>query len=191
MSLHLVLSTEMSGANFFWWNSTNSQIVRNKSTCGQYKKKILVWIASLGLKWHCPLLVSTHMVCERLPAMQEQTRLVKFLVQNSLSAPTQVFEECGATYPPPPPPLPKFGQDLGLQVWICPPTLPPQTNSKIWPDWGTLDFSWSRVHSPPPNENLARLRDFGCELGQSNNPPPPTPMTCPHENQLFPLISIS
>ena len=33
--------------------------------------------------------------------MQEQARLVKFLEQNSLSAPTQVFEECGVQNTPP------------------------------------------------------------------------------------------
>ena len=85
------------------------------------------------------------MVCERLPAMQEQTRLVKFLVQNSLSAPTQVFEECGATYSPPPfqnlvrtwdfrfefvlPPSPqqtqKFGQIEGLWILVGPEYTPP------------------------------------------------------------------
>ena len=51
-------------------------------------------------------LVSTHVVCERISAMQEQARLPEFLVQNSLSAPTQAFEECGvqSTLPLPPPP---------------------------------------------------------------------------------------
>ena len=50
-------------------------------------------------------LVSTHVVCERLSAMQEQARLVKFLVQSSLNAPAQVFQECcihnSQEYPPP------------------------------------------------------------------------------------------
>ena len=46
-------------------------------------------------------LVSTHVVCERLTAMQQQARLPEFLVQNSLSAPTQVFQECWSGVPPP------------------------------------------------------------------------------------------
>ena len=56
-------------------------------------------------------LVSKH-------AMQEQARLVKFLAQNSLSAPTQVFEECGVcgVQNTPIPWKWKFGQDLGLWV---------------------------------------------------------------------------
>ena len=52
------------------------------------------------------------MVCERLSAMQEQARLLEFCVQNSLSAPTEVFEECGI-------PLQKI---------------------KIWSGLGTLSF---------------------------------------------------
>ena len=35
------------------------------------------------------------MMCVRLSAMQEQARLREFCAQNSLSAPTQVFVECG------------------------------------------------------------------------------------------------
>ena len=49
------------------------------------------------------LLISLHTrsVCERLSAMQEQVGLLEFLVQNFLSAPTQVFEECWFGVPPP------------------------------------------------------------------------------------------
>ena len=41
------------------------------------------------------LLVPTHVVCERLSVMQRRARLREFLAQNSLSAPTKVFEKCG------------------------------------------------------------------------------------------------
>ena len=47
-------------------------------------------------------LVSTHVVYERLCIMQRQARLRKILIQNSLSVPTQVFEECGVQSTPPP-----------------------------------------------------------------------------------------
>ena len=40
------------------------------------------------------LLVSTHVVCERLSVMHYTFQLPEFLVQNSMSAPTQVFQEC-------------------------------------------------------------------------------------------------
>ena len=54
------------------------------------------------------LLVCTHVVCERLSAMQERARLGAFLVQNTLSAPTQAFEECGAQ---------KIVRDVGRLGW--------------------------------------------------------------------------
>ena len=46
------------------------------------------------------------MVCQRLSAMQEQARLGEFRVQNSLSAPTQVYEKCGVRPPEYPTPSP-------------------------------------------------------------------------------------
>ena len=53
-------------------------------------------------------LVSTHVVCERLTVMYYIFQLQAFLVQNSLSATTQVFQECwsGVPLPLPLPPLP-------------------------------------------------------------------------------------
>ena len=89
-------------------------------------------------------LVSTHVVYEGLCVMQRQARLREFLVKNSLSALTQVFEECVPTQSP---------------------------EKKIVRDVGTLDLSWSRVSLP--HENLAKLRDFGFELVQSTPPPTP------------------
>ena len=113
------------------------------------------------------LLVYTHVVCERLSAMQEQARLPEFLVQNSLSAPTQVFQECWSALPlTPPPPM------------------------KIWTDLGTLDLSWSGLPPlwwkfgqilalwilvgldyPHPNKNLARCWHFGFKLVWITSPP--------------------
>ena len=91
------------------------------------------------------LLVYTHVVCERLSAMQEQARLPEFLVQNSLSAPTQVFQECWS----------------GLQP-------PPLENKKLARTWHMgFELVWS---TPTLNENLARLRDFGSELVWSRPP---------------------
>ena len=48
-------------------------------------------------------LVSTHVVCERLSAMQQRAKLPEFLVQISLRAHTQVFPEYWYGLPPPPP----------------------------------------------------------------------------------------
>ena len=56
--------------------------------------------------------------------MQQQAWLPEFLVQNSLSAPTQVFS--------------------GMLVWSTPSPV------KIWPGLGTWDLSWSGVLPPPP-----------------------------------------
>ena len=53
-------------------------------------------------------------------------KLPEFLVQNSLSAPTQVFEEYGLEYPPSP------------------------KKKKIWSGLGTLGLSRSGVAPPPP-----------------------------------------
>ena len=84
-------------------------------------------------------------MCERLYAMQQQARLPEFLVQNSLTAPTQVFQECWSGVNPPPPKM-KIWLDWGTLdlTWsgvshlITPPM-------KILLDWGTLDLSWSGV----------------------------------------------
>ena len=54
--------------------------------------------------------------------MQRQDRLPEFLVQNSLSAPTQVFQECWPE-PHPPPPKMQIWTDLGTlgSVGLDPP----------------------------------------------------------------------
>ena len=71
----------------------------------------------MDTKFDASDLVSTHVVCERISAMQEQARLPEFSVQNSLSAPTQVFEECGAQSTPPPTPTMKIWTwDFGFQL---------------------------------------------------------------------------
>ena len=54
-------------------------------------------------------------MCERLSVMQEQARLVKFLEQNSLSAPTQVFEECGVQNTPP---NEKLDRTWDFEFWV-------------------------------------------------------------------------
>ena len=51
---------------------------------------------------------------ERLSAMQQQARLPEILVPNSLSAPTQVFQECWSGVSPGG--KSKFGQDLALGI---------------------------------------------------------------------------
>ena len=66
--------------------------------------------------------------------MQQQARLPEFLVQNSLTALTQVFQECWSGVHPPSKNenltrLRDFGFDL---VWSIPPYHPPPM--KIWLD---------------------------------------------------------
>ena len=95
-------------------------------------------------------LVCTHIVCERLSVMQDQAWAVKIVCLKFLECPTEVFEECGVQSIPPPQKC-KFGQDLGLQVWVGPE---------------------SPIPSPPLHEQLVRTWDFGFELVQSTPPPP-------------------
>ena len=78
-------------------------------------------------------------------------QLVEFLVQNSLSVPTQVFQECWSWH---------FGFKL---VWSTP--LPLEN----WADLGTLDLSWSGV--PPKMKIWADLDTL--DLSWSGVPPPP------------------
>ena len=95
------------------------------------------------------LLVSTH-VCDRHYLRCITTfQLPEFLVQNSLGAPTQVFEECGLEYPPQTPNqnLVRTGH-MGFElVWSAPPP-----KNKIWSGLGTLDLSWSGVPPPPAKD---------------------------------------
>ena len=75
--------------------------------------------AEFSRSLHCfDFLVSTHIVSERLSEMQQQARLQELLVQNSLSAPTQVFQECWSGVPPPPPPNENLDRSrhLGFQL---------------------------------------------------------------------------
>ena len=92
------------------------------------------------------LLVSTHVVCERLSVKQQQARLGESLVQNILTAPTQAFEECGAQ---------KIVRDVG----------------RLGLSWSRVPHPQIPCPLPRLNENLARLRDFGFQLVQS----PPSP----------------
>ena len=60
-------------------------------------------------------------ICDTLPhsSYQNLARLSEFLVRNSLSAPTQVFQKCWSGVPPLPLPPSKwkFGQILALGTW--------------------------------------------------------------------------
>ena len=59
--------------------------------------------ATSNMKCGCTVLflVSTHVVCEGLSAMQEQARLPEVLVQNSLSTPTFPMMHLMYLRPPP------------------------------------------------------------------------------------------
>ena len=74
-----------------------------------------------------------------------------YCVQNSLSTPTKIFEECGIQ------------------------SISPSPQMKIVRNVGTLGLTWSRVLPTKKNENLARLRDFGFELVHGPEYPTPPP----------------
>ena len=94
------------------------------------------------------LLVSTHVVCERLSVMQG-------LPQYGMANLCSKFLEC------------PYSSISGMLVWTT--TLPQK--KKIWADLGTLDLSWSRA-APTPNEKLGRSWHFGFELVWSTPLPP-------------------
>ena len=63
---------------------------------------------------YCVLLVSTHVVCERLSAMQGLKNMAwQNLCSKFLECPTQVFQECWSGPPPPSPP-----DNLGTLGWV-------------------------------------------------------------------------
>ena len=141
-------------------------------------------------------LVSTYVVCERLSVIHYTFQLPEFLVQNSLSAPTQVFQECWSEPPPPcPPPLwsCRFGQILALWVelvwtpphadldrslhfglsWAGPPSTP---QMQIWTDPWVPPLKYFRnvgltTPHPPKDADFNRSWHFG--LSWSGKPPPP------------------
>ena len=90
----------------------------------------------MDLKSVTSSLVSTYVVFERLSVMHYTSHLPEFLVQNSLSAPTQVFQECWSE--PPPPLKMQKRTDLGTlgRVGLDPP--PPPPKMQIWTVLDTL-----------------------------------------------------
>ena len=78
-------------------------------------------------------LVSTHVVCERLSAMQEQASLPEFLVKNSLSAPAQVFQQYWSSPLSAPPPRPPTKNEnwIGFRFELVWSTPPPAKKRKI------------------------------------------------------------
>ena len=109
-------------------------------------------------------------------------QLPEFLVQKSLSAPTQVFQECWSEPSPPsqlhlPPPLKiQIWTDLGtlgLSWSEPPPPLPHTPKIQIWTDLGTLGFSWSRT--PLQKGDFDRSWPFGFQLVWTTNPIFPLP----------------
>ena len=108
-------------------------------------------------------LVRTHVVCERLSVMQDIALAVKILCLKFLECPTQVFEECGVQSIPPPQKW-KFGQDLGLQVWVGPQSPPspyppnPPTPPPPWKFGQDLGlWIWVGPEYIPPPENMAGM----------------------------------
>ena len=76
------------------------------------------------------------LVCERLSVMQEQARLVNFLVHNSLGAPLKYLRNVVSRVPFPPNENSLRSWDFGFDLVQSPPL--PQM--KIWSGFGTLSF---------------------------------------------------
>ena len=108
-------------------------------------------------------LVSTHVVYERLSLMHYHIPVSKYLVQNFLSAATQVFQECWSGVPPPPPPRSpseNLGRSWHLEfewVWstcLIPPPPPSSgswcvgTNRCIPQGYRLIGFVWNFVKHP-------------------------------------------
>ena len=72
------------------------------------------------LRWFWGTFISLHTrsvwetICDTLPHSSCQN----FLVQNSLSVPTRVFQECWSGPPTNSPSKVKFGQILALGIWV-------------------------------------------------------------------------
>ena len=75
-------------------------------------------------------------MCETLSTIQVLPEFGKYFAQNSLSALTQVFEECWSGVLPP------------TEIW----------SGQVW--HFTLDLSWPGVHPSPKNENLVKTWHF-------------------------------
>ena len=105
--------------------------------------------------------------------MQRQARLPECLVQNSLRAPTQVFQECWSQ-PPPLPPNADLDRSrhFGLS-WSDP---PPPENADLDRSWH-FGLSWSGplLLPPPQNADLDRSWHFGLSWSGPPPLPPPTP----------------
>ena len=107
----------------------------------------------------CPyMLVSTHLVCERLSAIHYHIPVTRIFGSKFLECPHSsilgmlVWSTPVLPNAPNPPPIMKIwpGLDtLDLSWFGVPPPLPPPLKMKIWPDLGTLYLSWSGVPHPP------------------------------------------
>ena len=96
-------------------------------------------------------LVSTYVVCVRLSVMHYTFQWPEFLIKNSLSAPTQIFQECWSGVPPPPHENLRRSWHFGFElVWNTPPqhhTTPPPKNENLCRSW---HFGFELVWSIPP-----------------------------------------
>ena len=89
-------------------------------------------------------------------------------VQNSLSAPTQVFQECWSWSEHPPPKF-RFGQILALWaelIWNNPP--PPEDLDRSW----HFGLSWSELPPPPPKCRFGQILALWVQLVWTTPPPP-------------------
>ena len=98
-------------------------------------------------------------------------QLPEILVQNSLSSPSQVFQECWSGLPPPPPEI-QIWTDLGTLGFDFPEHPPPPTLPKIqiWTDLGTLGLTFQNI--PPPKKLKFRQILVLWVLTFQNSPPP-------------------
>ena len=104
-------------------------------------------------------------------------QLPEILVQNFLSAPTQVFQEYWSGVPP----QMKIWADLGTLSLSWSGLPPPHPKIQIWTDLGTLGLTWSGILPPPQkNKDLDRSWHFGFKLVWT--PPQPKFLECPYSS---------
>ena len=96
-----------------------SNILHNNDSYSFSVKLFVFWLC-LKLLFSLHIRSMSETICDALPHSSYQILAARICVQNSLSAPTQIFQKCWSGVPPPPTRKLKCGQILALWVWVGP-----------------------------------------------------------------------